>query len=126
MRVGRTTHHLRYRCGRRGATRGRANPKAVCHHRPNGLYKKFAGTDVSDEIIELSTGFTGSHVVETVNTAKILAAYNNLEVNNCLTEACNIIRSNFFPGQTVAQTKEAVKKSIGMEKSSGDYYRLVG
>ncbi len=76
------------------------------------LYSKQTNSDVSDDIIKLSRNFTGSHVVETVNTAKILSVSEGKDLNECLVEACNIIRENFFPGQMVSQTKSAAKNSL--------------
>lgn len=76
------------------------------------IYKKFSGLDVGDDVIDLSEGFTGSHVVETVNTAKILASYNNKNIADCLIDACNIIRSNFFPGQRTIEIKASAMISL--------------
>jgi len=78
------------------------------------LYKKFSGIEVSDEVIKLSDGFTGSHVVEAVNTAKILSLYDEKTLENSLIESCNIIRDNFFAGQKLDQIKvsQVVKNYI--------------
>lgn len=60
------------------------------------IYRKFSGIDVTDDIISQSKGFTGSHVVEVVNTGKILSAYGERDLLDCLKEACLVVRSNFF------------------------------
>jgi len=73
------------------------------------MYFKHIGSNVEDDIIVLSKDFTGSHVVETVNTAKILATNEDKQPIECLKEACEIIRENFFPGQTVLQLKSSIK-----------------
>ncbi|MDD5650213.1 MAG: ATP-binding protein [Candidatus Nanoarchaeia archaeon] len=74
------------------------------------MYFKHLGSNVNEDIITLSKDFTGSHVVETVNTAKILATTSNKETIDCLNEACNIIRENFFPGQTTIEIKSSIQK----------------
>ncbi len=74
------------------------------------MYFKHLGKAVDDDIISLSKDFTGSHVVETVNTAKILATNENKETLDCLKEACEIIRENFFPGQTMIEIKAGIDK----------------
>lgn len=76
------------------------------------MYLKHLGKDVTDEIINLSKDFTGSHVVETVNTAKILATNDDRETIDCLKEACEIIRENFFPGQTIVEIKESTQRYL--------------
>jgi len=76
------------------------------------LYSKFSGVDVNDEIIRLSEGFTGSHIYEAVNTAKILAGYNDKSLVDCINEAVTIIRSNFFPGQSLVEIKAGVRKTM--------------
>lgn len=73
------------------------------------MYLKHLGKDVTDDIITLSKDFTGSHVVETVNTAKILATNEDKETLECLKEACEIIRENFFPGQTMIEIQAGVQ-----------------
>jgi SpoVK/Ycf46/Vps4 family AAA+-type ATPase len=80
------------------------------------MYFKHLSKNVDDDIISLSKDFTGSHVVETVNTAKILATNENKETIDCLKEACEIIRENFFPGQTTIEIKASVQKHF-MEKA---------
>lgn len=72
------------------------------------LYGRLLNQDVLDDILELSDGFTGSHVVEAVNTAKILAANENKETMDSLKEACQIVRDNFFPGQSNFKLKAAI------------------
>jgi ATP-dependent 26S proteasome regulatory subunit len=94
------------------------------------LYRKFSDLDASDELIKLSKDFTGSHVRETVNTAKILALSEGKGVAECLQEACQIIRDNFFVGQTMSETKTASltkvsniiksRKIVGKKKLSSD------
>ncbi len=76
------------------------------------LYFKHIGSDVTDEIIKLSKDFTGSHVVEAVNTATILSANTDKLKSDCLVEACNIIRANFFPEQTTKQLQAAIGKLL--------------
>jgi len=76
------------------------------------LYAKQTNSDVNDDIIKLSRNFTGSHVVETVNTAKILSVSEGKELSDCLVEACNIIRDNFFPGQQISQLKSGIKNTL--------------
>jgi len=61
------------------------------------MYFKLIGHNVDDSIIKLSQKFTGAHVYETVNTAKILSVNEEKNVVDCLEEACKIVRSNFFP-----------------------------
>jgi len=73
------------------------------------MYFKHLNNEVSDEIINLSKDFTGSHVVETVNTAKILATNEDKATIDCLKEACEIIRENFFPGQTMIEIKAGIQ-----------------
>lgn len=73
------------------------------------MYFKHLNSDVGDDILILSKDFTGSHVVETVNTAKILAANEGKQPIECLKEACEIIRENFFPGQTTVEIKSGIK-----------------
>jgi len=73
------------------------------------MYMKHLGVDVGDEIISLSKDFTGSHVVETVNTAKILATNDDRQTVDCLKEACEIIRENFFPGQSQIEIKAGIQ-----------------
>lgn len=74
------------------------------------MYFKHLGREVDENIIDLSKDFTGSHVVETVNTAKILATNEDKETFDCLKEACEIIRDNFFPGQTTIEIKAGIQK----------------
>jgi SpoVK/Ycf46/Vps4 family AAA+-type ATPase len=76
------------------------------------MYAKHLGKEVSDEIVALSKDFTGSHVVETVNTAKILATSIDKDVLECLKEACEIIRENFFPGQNAITLKAAIQSHL--------------
>jgi AAA+ superfamily predicted ATPase len=76
------------------------------------LYGKLLNQDVLDDILELSDGFTGSHVVEAVNTAKILAANENKETMESLKEACQIIRENFFPGESTFKLKAAIQSRL--------------
>jgi SpoVK/Ycf46/Vps4 family AAA+-type ATPase len=73
------------------------------------MYFKHLGKDVTSEIINLSKDFTGSHVVETVNTAKILATNEDKQTIDCLKEACEIIRENFFPGQSSVVINAAIQ-----------------
>lgn len=73
------------------------------------MYFKHLGKDVTNEVIDLSKDFTGSHVVETVNTAKILATNDGRQTIDCVKEACEIIRENFFPGQSTIQIKAAIQ-----------------
>jgi len=72
------------------------------------MYSKHLGQDINDEIITLSKDFTGSHVVEAVNTAKILAVNEDRNAIDCLKEACQIIRDNFFPGQSTIEIKAGI------------------
>jgi SpoVK/Ycf46/Vps4 family AAA+-type ATPase len=81
------------------------------------LYAKFLGSVVSDDIIKMSSGFTGSHIFEVVNTAKIIASNEDKEAKDCVSEACTIIRDNFFPGQDMLQMKAAIQ-SYMIKKSS--------
>jgi len=74
------------------------------------MYFRLLNKDIDEDIVSLSKDFTGSHVVETVNTARILATNENKQVIDCLKEACQIIRDNFFPGQTTIDIKSSVKK----------------
>jgi SpoVK/Ycf46/Vps4 family AAA+-type ATPase len=76
------------------------------------MYSKHLNAEVSDEILKLSENFTGSHVVETVNTARILATSEDKTPIDCLKDACIIIRENFFPGQPTIQLKAAVQTYI--------------
>jgi len=76
------------------------------------MYHRHLGKEVTSEIIGLSKDFTGSHVVETVNTAKILATNEDKETIDCLKEACEIIRDNFFPGQSNIQVKAAIQSHL--------------
>jgi len=76
------------------------------------LYEKFSGINLPEEVIKISAGFTGAHVVEAVNTAKILSAYNNKPLYECMIDACNIIRNNFFPMQTQAEIRKAALESL--------------
>lgn len=80
------------------------------------MYFKHLGKDVTSEVLDLSKDFTGSHVVETVNTAKILATNEDKETIECLKEACDIIRENFFPGQTTTVTINAAIQSHLIKK----------
>jgi len=73
------------------------------------MYFKHLGKDVTNEITDLSKNFTGSHVVETCNTARILAMNEGKEPIDCLKEACEIIRDNFFPGQSMIEVKAAIQ-----------------
>jgi len=76
------------------------------------MYFNLVGNEVNDELIKMSNNFTGSHVVETVNTARILAASEQRKTVDCLKDACTIIRENFFPGQTTDEIKVAALKKI--------------
>jgi SpoVK/Ycf46/Vps4 family AAA+-type ATPase len=76
------------------------------------MYLKHLGKNVDDNIIVLSKDFTGSHVVEAVNTAKILAANEDKETIDCLKEACQIIRDNFFPGQTQVEIQSKIRNAL--------------
>jgi len=85
------------------------------------IYFKLVGNNVNDDIIKMSNQFTGSHVVETVNTAKILAASQGREIMDCLKEACHIVKENFFSGQTQIQIQAGIKKhfnKIAMKKTA--------
>lgn len=73
------------------------------------MYFKHLGKDVTSEITDLSKNFTGSHVVETCNTARILAMNEGKDPIECLKEACEIIRDNFFPGQNTIEIKAAIQ-----------------
>ena len=82
------------------------------------FYNLFMGKDVENEIIELSAGFSGAHIKEAINTAKMLSAESGLSEEKCLKSACNVIRENFFP-----MTKEASQilyknKNNGMTKEA--------
>jgi ATP-dependent 26S proteasome regulatory subunit len=89
------------------------------------MYFKHLGKDVTDEIIALSKDFTGSHVIETINTAKIIATNETKETIDCLKEACEIIRDNFFPGQSIMPVKAAIQsyliKKGYITKTAGSY-----
>ena len=88
----------------------------------NKLYEKFYGMQVPDIVIKMSNGFTGSHVVETINTAKILSASEGLSKDQSIIQACKIIRDNFFPGQTTSEIKTAAKiKLMKIAKSKRNY-----
>lgn len=76
------------------------------------IYYKLIGEDVHNDVIKLSKDFTGSHVTEAVNTSKILAASEDKVIRDCLIEACNIIRENFFPGQDTIQLKAAIQSHL--------------
>ncbi len=76
------------------------------------LYNKFSGLDVSGEVIDNSEGFTGAHVVEAINTARILSAHEDKELIDCIPEAVNIIRENFFAGQPVNAIKAEANKVL--------------
>ena len=73
------------------------------------MYSKFLGSTVDDELVRMSNNFTGSHVRETVNTARILASESKRLAKDCMHEACGIIRDNFFP---VAGNKESSKMQV--------------
>lgn len=68
------------------------------------FYKIMIGSDVNDEIISLSSGFSGAHIKEVINTASLLSMETNIDKKECLKDACLIIKDNFFP-----MTKEASK-----------------
>jgi len=76
------------------------------------LYGKLMNASVDDEVIKMSNKFTGSHVVETVSTARILAAELDTDPMDSLREACQIIRDNFFPGEDNSGVKIAVQAHI--------------
>ena len=89
------------------------------------IYNKLMGGVLTEdgEVIKLSKNFTGSHVVETVNTAKILAAHEDKELADCLVEAVNIIRDNFFAGQSIVELQAKVKHTLvkqGASKKADD------
>jgi AAA+ superfamily predicted ATPase len=66
------------------------------------FYKLMSGVDVNESIVKLSSGFAGAHIQEVVNTAKLLSVESGKDVSECIAEACEIIKENFFP-----MTKEA-------------------
>lgn len=74
------------------------------------MYFRLLNKNIGEGIVNLSKDFTGAHVVETVNTARILATNESKQVIDCLEEACQIIRDNFFPGQTIIEIQSSVKK----------------
>jgi ATP-dependent 26S proteasome regulatory subunit len=76
------------------------------------IYHKLTGLNVNDDIIKTSKNFTGSHVVEAVNTARILAANEKKEIKDVLKDACVIIKENFFPGQSQLEIKTAARKVL--------------
>lgn len=76
------------------------------------MYFKHLGKEVEADVIALSKDFTGSHVVEAVNTAKILATNEDKQTIDCLKEACEIIRDNFFPGQNTVTIKAAIQSYL--------------
>jgi SpoVK/Ycf46/Vps4 family AAA+-type ATPase len=81
------------------------------------LYAKFLGSEVSDEVVKMSFGFTGSHAFEVANTAKILAMNEGRMITDCVKEACQIIRDNFFPEQTTDQIHtSAIMKVASIKK----------
>ena len=73
------------------------------------IYSNLVNEEVDDSVMKLSSGFTGSHVNEVVNTAKILAASEGKTLVDCLGEACEIVRDNFFPEQGNMQVKAAIQ-----------------
>jgi len=83
------------------------------------LYGKLINADVDDDVIKLSKSFTGSHVVEVVNTARILASEEDTEPIESLKEACQIIRDNFFPGQDPMILKAAIQARIIKKANKG-------
>lgn len=96
------------------------------------IYFKNLGSNASDDVIKLSEGFTGAHVVETVNTAKILAAHEGKMAIDCLHEACMIVRENFFPGQDTLEMKASVQAHLikkgfksGMKKTASKIDSIV-
>jgi SpoVK/Ycf46/Vps4 family AAA+-type ATPase len=69
------------------------------------FYKLLVNCDVNDDVINLSSKFSGAHIKEAVNTAKMLSAETGEELTKCLGAACNIIRENFFPMQKQASLR---------------------
>jgi cell division protease FtsH len=76
------------------------------------IYHKLTGLYVNDEVIKLSKDFTGSHAVEAVNTARILATSEDKKLEDCMKEACIIIKENFFPGQTAIELQSNLQKVL--------------
>jgi len=66
------------------------------------FYSMLTKSEVNNDVVELSKGFSGAHIKEAVNTAKLLSIQTGLDISSCLKDACHIIRENFFP-----MTKEA-------------------
>jgi SpoVK/Ycf46/Vps4 family AAA+-type ATPase len=78
------------------------------------FYKCFTGTDVSDEIIAMSSGFAGAHIKEVVNTAKLLSVDTETEINDNLNTACSIIKNNFF-SSSIKEACVNVRKTMTKE-----------
>ena len=76
------------------------------------FFSMLIGNNVSDEIIGMSKGFSGAHIKEAVNTAKLLAAETGLSTEKCLKDACSIMRENFFP-MTKEAASELYKNKMG-------------
>lgn len=82
------------------------------------FYNLLVGSDVSEEVIKLSNGFSGAHIKETVNTARLMSAESGTELTECLQTACNVIRENFFPMSKVASSKLYKNKNGKLSKSA--------
>jgi len=82
------------------------------------FFNMLAGVDVTDEIIILSNGFSGAHIKEAVNTAKLIAAETGLDAKDCLKDACSIIKDNFFPMTREASTKMYKNEEEKMTKEA--------
>lgn len=82
------------------------------------FYNMLVGSDVSDEVIKLSEGFSGAHIKETVNTARLLSAESEMELVDCMQTACTIIRENFFPMSKVASSVLYKNNDGGLTKTA--------
>jgi len=87
------------------------------------FYNILIGSDVGDNIIGLSNGFSGAHIKEAVNTAKLLSAETGTSVGDCLEMACNVIRDNFFPMNKVASS--VLYKNNGGKMSKTAQYMIL-
>jgi SpoVK/Ycf46/Vps4 family AAA+-type ATPase len=82
------------------------------------FYKILLENDVNDDIISASSGFSGAHIREAVNTARMLSMEYGKTLDECIPLACEVIRDNFFP-----MTKEASKKlKEGLTKEANQFY----
>lgn len=82
------------------------------------FFSMLIGNNVSNEIIGMSKGFSGAHIKEAVNTAKLLAAETGSSIDGCLKDACSIIKDNFFPMTKEASTKLYKNKEGKMSKKA--------